>query len=439
MSYLSPRPCTEKEVYLPYGEGTYTLSLPDGCHAEWVAPRPMPPCTAVATRLQELLQALPLHVQKQAAQVQRVGIVINDLTRPPVQWSIAPLLIDWLQKLNSRAAISIYIANGLHPPLSTNEFSQLLPAALLQQVAIVNHNAEMQSALSFCGATAYGTPVYINSRFLTEDLRIVIGIIEPHQFMGYSGGAKGAAIGLAGRQTITANHALLHQSKAHMGALINNPARMDVEEIGEEIGLHFCVDSLLNNEGEISAMFVGASREVLQAAAATLNTYRLYNVGQQYDLVVASAGGWPKDINLYQAQKALAHAVPFAATQAAIVLLAQCREGIGDLQFERWFSDCASPQEALVRFRNKPFSIGPHKGYLWARDMVEHPVYLYSQLPKSKVMALHLHATPSLTSLLQKLVGGRAAHIALLPQATMIMTPPPSSDEDYPNFTDATN
>ncbi len=429
MNYLTPKPCSVPVAHLPYGEGRCSLPLPEGCQAEWIAPRPMPPGAAMAARLSELLQALPMHIQKKAAQARRVGIVINDLTRPPVQQSLAPQLIDWLQAFNSRVTISIYIANGLHPPLSTNELSQLLPAPLLKQVTVVNHDAEARSALSSCGTTSYGTPVYINSRFLTEDLRIVIGIIEPHQFMGYSGGAKGAAIGLAGRQTITANHALLHRSEAQIGALVNNPARIDVEEIGEKIGIHFCVDSLLNSQGEIAALFVGASREVLQEAATTLAAYRLYTIEQRYDLVVASAGGWPKDINLYQAQKALAHAIPFAAEPAPIVLLAQCRQGIGDSQFKRWFSGCASPHEALLRFRQEPFAIGPHKGYLWARDLVTHPVYLHSQLPNREVEALHLHTAPSLTSLLQKLVGDRAARIALLPYATMVMAAPPLSLE----------
>lgn len=408
----------EKETaQLPYGDQNLKVLLPAGCQIDWIAPQPMPRCPAVEKTLLHQLGTLPDTLLTLVTHARRVGIVINDLTRPAVQRILAPPLAKWLKNINRHISITFYIANGLHPPHAA-DLLHLLPVALTQEAEIVNHDAENSSELIRCGKSSRGTPIVINARFLQEDVRIVIGVVEPHQFVGYTGGAKGVAIGLAGRETISANHALLHAPQAGLGQLEDNPVRADLEEIGQQITLHLCVNSILNSEGEIAGIFCGSSEIATRAAVDALIAYRGCYFDKRYDLVVASAGGWPRDINLYQAQKALAHVAPLAMPTAPIVLIAQCRAGVGDTQFEHWYSSCTSAHDAIQRFQEEPFVIGPHKGYLWARDMLERTVYLYSDLPHKKVSSLHLRPVSSIENILQQHAIPNM-RIALVPHATM--------------------
>ena len=413
--YIMPTPI-EGEVVLPYGRGRRSVVCGG---VDWIAPRPMGACASVGAAFADEMGALPPAVVAKVAGAGRVGVVINDQTRPPVHRVLVPLVVRWVRRVSrGTPSITVYVANGLHPRLSDERLAELIPASWGGEVAVVQHDAA-RSALSECGVTTRATPVVVNSRLLVEDVRVVIGVVEPHQFMGYTGGAKGVAIGMGGLKTITANHALLKSEGAALGVLEGNPARADVEEIGERIGVDICIDSLMNDEGEIAALFCGSSRVVMRRAVAHLAPYRICRITERYDAVVASVGGWPKDINLYQSQKALAHAARAAAPHAPIILVAQCHQGVGDRSFEEWYGGCASAEEALARFEREEFAVGPHKGYLWARDSCGRTLWLYSDLPAAQVRRLHCNPVRSLHQTVEG-VCRRAMRVAVLPHATMI-------------------
>ena len=130
--------------------------------------------------------------------------------------------------------------------------------------------------------------------------------------MGFSGGVKGAAIGLAGRATINHNHAMMSDPRAALDRYDDNPARQDVEEIGRLIGVHFALNTILNREKQLIHVLAGEPVAVMQAGIPLVRDLVEIPVSAPFDLVIASPGGHPKDINLYQAQKALAHAARIA-------------------------------------------------------------------------------------------------------------------------------
>jgi nickel-dependent lactate racemase len=275
--------------------------------------------------------------------------------------------------------------------------------------------------------------VWINRPFYEADLRIVVGNIEPHQFQGYSGGVKSAAIGLAGRETINHNHAMMTDPRAQLGRFVGNPARQDVEEIGQRIGVHFALNAILNGEKEIVQAIAGApssvmetgislSREIHQVQAAADDVVAPFDRlrAGSFDLVIASPGGHPKDINLYQSQKALAHASLVTRDGGTVILAAACPEGSGSRSYEAWMDGVHSYEEVFTRFQREDFRVGPHKAYQIARDASRVRVFLISSMPPDLVRALLLIPMASIQDALAVALAdlSTGAGVGIMPQAS---------------------
>jgi nickel-dependent lactate racemase len=291
-----------------------------------------------------------------------------------------------------KSAVQILIASGLHPPLPSSRFSNILPNEIIKDYPVSAHDAKA-SDLVFAGKTSRGTPVYVNPLFYAADIRIVVGLIDPHQFVGYTGGGKCAAVGLAGEQTIEHNHSLLFHPQAVVGEIQNNPVRQDIEEVGKLMGVDFVVNVILDERNRLLKAFSGDPQEVEKTGSEFCRTVYEIPVSQEYDVVVAAPGGYPKDINLYQAQKGLAHATPIVRPGGDIVLLAECPDGHGEEVFHQTMKRFASPQEIVEKFPNEPFKMGVHKAFLWARSLAKAKVHLCSVMEES--LASQFMVTPA--------------------------------------------
>ena len=256
---------------------------------------------------------------------------------------------------------------------------------------------------------------------MQASLRIVVGDIEPHHFMGFSGGVKTAAIGLAGRETIRRNHAFITHPNARTACYDDNPMRQDVEEIGDRIGVHLAINAILNEHKGIVRVLTGNPRSVIQAGIPLVRKLSLVPASQLYDLVIASAGGHPKDINFYQAQKGLTHAAMFCRPGGTVILVAACPEGAGNRRYEEWMQGKLSHEQVLSEFASTPFEIGMHKAYLVSRIAADKRVILYSSLPENTSQRLLLETAPDL----QKCVNAALSElkpgmrIAVMPQAVI--------------------
>jgi nickel-dependent lactate racemase len=290
---------------------------------------------------------------------------------------------------------------------------------------VVVHDCDA-SPLVTLGKTDYGTPIQVNRAYYECDLKFVTGNIEPHHFMGFSGGVKTAAIGLASRQTINANHAMLIHPNAHSGRYSINPMRQDIEQIGRKMGIQFCLGTVLNEHKEILRVYFGDPKMVMQKAIPDVRAMFAAVIPEPYDLVIASPGGAPKDINLYQAQKGLTHAARIAKDDAWVLLLAACPEGSGSQGYEAFITQSGSHQSVMDRFQSGFFEVGPHKTYLIARDALRTRIILVSEIPPQSVSQWRL--TPSQPDKLESLLGWLAdqlptdARVAVLPAATRTMT-----------------
>ncbi len=386
------------EFSLPYGRNHATVNLPDEWQIELLAPRQVP---AVTDPLAAVNYALDNPIDRRSlsdfASARSAAIAINDKTRPVPHSVLLPPLLRRLEALGLRAeAITLLIATGSHSPMSPDEFDAVLPVDILKRYRVMSHNASDVSNLIHLGETQRGTPVWINRHFAQANLRIVIGNIEPHQFMGFSGGVKSAAIGLAGVETINHNHAMMADDRAKLGHFDDNPPRQDVEEIGRLIGVHYALNAILNESKEIVEVITGEPEAVMRGGIPLVRKLYQVPVSAPFDLMIASPGGHPKDINLYQAQKGLAHAALVTKDGGTIILIAACPEGTGSRHYEQWMEGITSYQAVFERFEYEGFRIGPHKAFQIARDADRVRVLLVSHMPSDLVQRLLLIPAGSL-------------------------------------------
>ena len=377
---------------VPYGKGELSFGLPDGVEAEVVVPADMPaapdPAGAVEAALTMSVGGVDLANFQDA---RSVAIAINDKTRPVPHQHLLPPLLRRLEELGlPPEAITLIIATGTHPPMPPEEYPRVVPREILARYPVLCHDADDWENLVHLGTTSRGTPVWVNQRFLEADLRIVVGNIAPHQFQGFSGGVKSAAIGLTGRDTISYNHAMMTDPRAQLGRYADNPARQDVEEIGQLIGVHLALNAILNGRKEIARVIAGEPRAVMATGIPLSREVCQVAVAAPFDLVIASAGGHPKDINLYQSQKALARASLVTRDGGTVILVAACPEGVGSRAYESWMEGVGSYEEVFARFRSEPFRVGPHKAFLIARDAARVRAFLVSDMPPDLVRSLLL-------------------------------------------------
>jgi nickel-dependent lactate racemase len=385
------------DIRIPYGISFLTINLPDDIGVDVIEPLDVTAAGNPLKVVQSALDNLLGDVNWPAFSGSKsVAIAINDKTRPVPHHQLLPPLLARLTSLGiSDEAITIYIAVGTHPAMIPAEFPAILPAEILQRYTVVSHNAE-DDDLIYLGETTRGTPIWSNRSYVQSDFKIVTGNIEPHQFVGFSGGVKTAAIGLSGLETINRNHSLMTHPDSQLGKYDTNPARQDVEEIGQKIGVDLALNAILNQQKQIVQTLAGDPVAVMLAGFPLSKQICQVVVSQSYGLVISSPGGHPKDINVYQAQKGLAHAARVTLPGGTIILTAACPEGSGSLHYEEWALGKRSFAEVLEQFRVEGFRIGPHKAFQIARDASQIHLMLYSDLDENLARALLLNPVKDL-------------------------------------------
>ena len=252
----------------------------------------------------------------------------------------------------------------------------------------------------------------------------MVGNIEPHHFAGFSGGHKTAAIGLTGRQTINKNHAMLIEPGARIAEFTNNPLRQDIEEIGNLVGGNIALNAILNGEKKIVQAVCGDPSAVIWEGIPICQRICQIQANGKYDLVIASVGGAPKDINFYQSQKALTHASLFTRDGGVIILVAACPEGTGSHAYEEFMQGIRTPDEVFTKFRSQGFKVGPHKAFQVAKEAARVHIILLSMIPSELVKGLLMTPAKTLSEASKSAFGilspalPQELRIAVLPRAT---------------------
>ena len=316
-----------------------------------------------------------------------VAIVTSDITRPMPTALVMPLLLDELYAGGIRPEdITLVFALGSHRKQTDEEKRKLAGERAWAEIRCVD--SDPADCISY-GTTSFGTPVDITRCVAEADRRICLGNIEYHYFAGYSGGYKAIMPGVSTRDAIQANHSRMVLPECCAGALETNPLRMDIEEAGAMVGVDFILNVVLSEHKEILKAVAGDPVLAHREGCRFLDRLYRKELKEGADIVIASQGGAPKDLNLYQTQKALDNAARAVRDGGIIILIGSCREGLGEKTFEEWMTAAPSPESLIDRIRTD-FRLGGHKAAAIAMVLQRAEVILVSELEDDFVRSIFL-------------------------------------------------
>ena len=406
-----------------YGKSNVAFALDPALVAATLTLKEHPPLVdpqaAIRAALRNPLDAKPL--KNIVTPGQSVAILVNDPTRVANSHVFLPILLD---ELNTAGIpdqdIFIMFALGTHHDMSPAEMLEQVGETTAQRVRMYNSTARDDAQFIKVGTTARGNDIYFHKRVVAADHIICTGSIVHHFFAGYGGGRKALFPGVAAYETIRRNHALMLEEGAQLGRLDGNPVYEDQIEGTEMCRPSFLLNVVLNEKKEFLRIFAGdyitAHRRGCEFVASIYGT----ELAEPADLVIASCGGYPKDINVYQLQKTMDNAVQAVREGGVIILVGECSEGTGSETYEQWMRAYKTPAAIEAKVR-QDFVIGGHKAYAVTRLMKKAQFILVSSLDDELVRTLLFTPAATMEDALAMAFAklGAAPRVILMPQGSL--------------------
>ncbi|MGE4318862.1 MAG: nickel-dependent lactate racemase [Deferribacterales bacterium] len=388
MSFQEPCQKSADNVTLPCGRSSVTL--PFTLKAEYITSKQkinaMPQSEVIERLTGDAVMSYPL--RETIEDGENILIVLPDATRRSGAEQVLPEILSIAEEF--KKTVRFIIAVGTHRQPDEAELKEIMTPEIYEKYkhAVLTHDCEDYSSMDFYGITKRKTTVLFNKAYREHDTIITIGSVSYHYFAGYGGGRKLIFPGLASEKSISANHKLAidamtsqRHDKAVTGNLRNNPVHDDMVEtimIARSGHTFFAVNTILDENGKIAEIVCGDLFMSHIQAAQKLDEYCGVSIGRQYDLVIVSAGGSPKDINLVQAQKYLDRIIPLVKEGGKVLFLAECPDGYGNKYFEGFFDHADSGsmlKELMVDYR-----INRQTAYNLKTRLEAFDVYAYTSL-----------------------------------------------------------
>ena len=276
----------------------------------------------------------------------KVVIVVSDITRLWIRTEVLlPVLLDVLNEAGvPDQDISIVTATGDHRLQTVEEHTAICGEAVLARVSVYDHECQAPDLVDL-GLSSQGTPIRVNRRVWEADKVILTGGIAYHLLAGFGGGRKSIAPGVCGYEMIQKNHALALKEAGpsglnpniETGKMAGNPVAEDMLEIARKVGVDFILNVVVNEKKEFVYFAAGELHQAHLAGCRVVEEIFGIKIKKKADLVFVSCGGYPKDIQLYQAIKALDNATYAVREGGVIILVSECSDGIGSRPFEEFF------------------------------------------------------------------------------------------------------
>jgi nickel-dependent lactate racemase len=352
---------------------------------------------------------------------QRPLIIASDHTRVVPYYSlILDRLMDEFQKagIGSNQA-DLLIAAGNHRAPSCEEREVMYGHNAFDQLNLYAHNCD-QNCIALSRLTN-GREVEINQRLLESDFIIATGKITPHYLAGYSGGRKAVMPGCASRSSIAANHAMIARRKNGTGQIEGNPIHLEMVEAASLVNIDFLINVVPTPDDKIAGFFAGQWQRAWESGVNLCRQVWSAEYGELADCIIASAGGYPLDINLYQMQRLLNNLECAVKPGGTIALVGQCREGIGQDGFGQWMERYSIKE--ILSTPEENITAEAHRAYATALVMDKCEVLLVSSIEKSKTQDLKFKFMPDCQSALDHLKHKHGADYKcyVVPQANSIM------------------
>ncbi len=412
------------KVSLAYGRGSLDVEIPgervtviEPAHQAGLADER----ASVVTALDAPIAAAPL--REQITPTSRITIVHTDITRATPNDRLIPWLLAYLESAGARRE-NITLLNGLgtHRPNTRAELEQMLTPEVVANYRCLNHEPENDDAHVQLGVTKTGTPALINRHLVNADVRIVTGFIEPHFFAGFSGGPKGIMPAVAALKTVMSNHGAHHigDRRATFGVTVGNPLWEEMRDIALRVGPSFLVNVALNERRQITGVFAGDLVPAHAAGTEFVRTGAMQRVEHPFDVVVTTNSGYPLDMNLYQAVKGMRAAELIVRDGGAVIIAAECSEGVPAGSPHERLLRSVSDGAALLAKLGATDTVLPEQwqGQIQALIQRRAEVHIYSDLDDDTVRAAHLIPCRDIGATVRaKAVNG--ARIAVLPQGPL--------------------
>ena len=309
----------------------------------------------------------------------KIVIVTSDITRPMPSAKVLPGILKEIEAAGcSLDDVTVVFGLGSHRNHTVDEMKYLVGEDVYNKVKCVDSDP---SACTNMGVTSRGTPVDIFQTVAEADFRICLGNIEYHYFAGYSGGAKAIMPGVSTRQAIQANHSAMVMDDAKAGNVDTNPVRMDIDEVGEKfVKIDFILNVVLDEKKKVIYAAAGDYIKAHREGCKFLDKLYAAEIPELADIVITTPNGYPKDINLYQAQKALDNAKHAVKEGGVVILVAQCSEGLGEECFEKWIMNSSTPEKMISDIKEN-FELGGHKAAAIALVRKKAQIFCVSDMP----------------------------------------------------------
>jgi lactate racemase len=414
------------QVELAYGKHGLTIEAPAG--ADIVEPAFVPGVPDEASALRDALRrpiaGPPLRDLVRPSD--RVTIVHSDLTRPAPNARMLPVILAELAAIGVPVErITLLNATGLHRPNTEAELRQMLGDRLVETYRCLNHDAHDHASLRHVGRTPGGAEVWLNRHYVEADARITTGFIEPHFFAGFSGGAKSVLPGIAADFSVMHNHnaTMIASPGATWGVTDENPIMREGRAAARLCPPTMIVNVTLNKDKAITGVFAGALEPAHDAGCRFVKDGAMRRVERPYDIVVTTNSGYPLDLNLYQAVKGMSAGAQVVRPGGAIIIAAECSDGIGHGPFLELLASRPDPRGLLEAITAPGFSMFDQwQVQILAQILLHARVYLYApRLDDAAVRAAHLIPTRDIEATLADLRAefGADARVCVLPQGPL--------------------
>ncbi len=373
---------------VPYGKSSLEFDIPAGMTADVVISRQVEPLADAAAAIRQALThpigSPPLSELAQSGD--KVCIVFTDVTRASPDELLVPPMLEQLEKAGVKAEdITLLCGIGMHRPSTTEEKLQKLGKAIFERYRVLDNEPQNPSALVDLGKTKGGVPVVLHRAAVEADLLLATGIVEPHQYAGYSGGRKTVAIGAAGEATIAYTHgpAFVDDPCTRLGRIDDNPFHAAVTEAASKAGLKFILNVVLDDDKRILCVEAGEPEQAFDELVRFARSVYEVPIPHQYDIAIGGVG-YPKDANLYQASRAPSYLffapVPVVRPGGWFIIPARCEEGagtgVGEQRFFKAMRDAPDIQSILEDARQNGYPPGQQRAFVMAKVLEQSRVVI---------------------------------------------------------------
>lgn len=432
MLNLPEQNSTANRIFLRYGRGELPLDVPSDVASRVLRLNALPVLAdadaAIEKSLREPIGCVSL--REMARGRESACVVICDVTRPvPNERILTPLLRELEAAGIARDKITILIATGLHRPNLDDELDEVAGASIAANYRVVNHFAQDATTHTSLGKIEFGdnqsAQVSLATHYMQSDLKIAVGLIEPHYMAGYSGGRKVVCPGVASAETILQFHsaAMIAHPAARSGNLRDNPIHAMSRAAAKASGLDFICNVTLNEAREITGVFSGEMDAAHQAGIALVEKQSKVACPPA-DIVIASNAGYPLDATVYQMSKGMESAACAAKPGATLIIAASLTEGLGSKVFTSLCESAKSPEEFLARIKTAPVEIDQWGLQKHMQLVSQFDVMVVSDgLPPEALRKMWVTPMPDLNAALDAALArhGRNALVNIIPEGPYVL------------------